>query len=549
MGPEFHDALNLSAVFQRGVFPLDAKKRPLTRHGFKDATDDEDELEKMFLNPAVALVGVPTGDGIVAVDIDKKGGKDGSQWPHLYELPQFTRKHRTPTGGEHWLYRVPDGVTVPNSASQIFDGLDIRGDGGYVASGDGYHVLLDEDLAELTHEQVALITRTQSKVTNLAASLGLNGNSEHLQALTNGTAWHEPMLKLTASYVAKGLAREEIISLLLPCRWDGYSEAETRAELGKMIDGAQAKDWAPEVPPDAKLRTLTGLFNEKIETREALHPFLPPLCSLLVATPKTGKSLLLESTCLTVAKTHRVLFCALEYSVPMAQARFKRHFEDADVRENLRLLIEGDIPKMDQGGAEQLQRHLDDFEPALVVIDTLSRLKRPGAERGYEAETDAMTEIKTMVGQTGADCVMVHHARKKSINDSDDIFERSLGSTALNAVPDNLMMLEMVEGIATLHTKGRLIMPQQKRLELRDGEFFELTEPGAQLVGKADRQAEILNLLGDGAATQTQIAAALNMDAANVSRYCAKLEQQRRIKRDGRGQPWRLTDAEVYLDV
>ncbi len=225
MGPEFHDALHLSAVFQRGVFPLDAKKRPLTRHGFKDATDDEDELEQMFLNPAVALVGVPTGDGIVAVDIDRKDGKDGSKWEHLHELPLLTRKVRTPTGGEHWFYRLPDGVTVPNSASQIFDGLDIRGDGGYVAFGDGYDVLLDEELAELTPAQVALITRTQSKAPTLATSLGLNGNSEHLQALTDGTAWHGPMLKLTAPYVAKGLAREEVINLLLPYRRDNFSDA------------------------------------------------------------------------------------------------------------------------------------------------------------------------------------------------------------------------------------------------------------------------------------------------------------------------------------
>ena len=94
-----------------------------------------------------------------------------------------------------------------------------------------------------------------------------NQNSEYLDQLKNGASWHEPMLRLTASYVAKGHTREEIMRLLEVYTWDGYTAEQTREQLGEMIDGAIKKDFAPkEVEQlNGQLRTLNDLMKMKFE--------------------------------------------------------------------------------------------------------------------------------------------------------------------------------------------------------------------------------------------------------------------------------------------
>ncbi|MBT5525721.1 MAG: bifunctional DNA primase/polymerase, partial [Rhodospirillaceae bacterium] len=61
------------------VFPCRSNKAPACSGGFKDATADPDEIEKLFAHRSAKLIGLATGEasGIVVVDIDVKNGKDG----------------------------------------------------------------------------------------------------------------------------------------------------------------------------------------------------------------------------------------------------------------------------------------------------------------------------------------------------------------------------------------------------------------------------------------------------------------------------------------
>ncbi|MER8502373.1 phage/plasmid primase, P4 family [Mesorhizobium sp. M1142] len=84
-----------------------------------------------------ARVGLPTGkkNGIVALDIDRKNGKDG--FAALRALgfdsdalsPVTTR---TPSGGAHLFFAYSDGLK--NSVSKIATGLDVRSEGGFVVA-------------------------------------------------------------------------------------------------------------------------------------------------------------------------------------------------------------------------------------------------------------------------------------------------------------------------------------------------------------------------------------------------------------------------------
>lgn len=134
-------------------FPCDANKRPLTDHGFKDATTDPDRLRVMFADPRAVMIGVPTGaaTGFVVVDVDVKNGAQGGAWLDANsERFTQTRTIRTSSGGLHLCYIHP-GQRVKNSASKIAPGVDVRGDGGYVIvpPSPGYAVADDAPLAEI----------------------------------------------------------------------------------------------------------------------------------------------------------------------------------------------------------------------------------------------------------------------------------------------------------------------------------------------------------------------------------------------------------------
>ncbi len=93
------------------VFPCAADKRPVTAHGLLDASSEPARIRTMFIHPAAALIGVPTGriSGLVAIDVELRDGKRGLEWLRAHrEVVSPTRVHRTRSGGLHLLFRAPD---------------------------------------------------------------------------------------------------------------------------------------------------------------------------------------------------------------------------------------------------------------------------------------------------------------------------------------------------------------------------------------------------------------------------------------------------------
>lgn len=117
------------------VFACGDDKRPVVATGFKAASRDRAIIMAQFDRPGASMIGVPTGkvSGIVAIDVDIKEGRDGSEWleENRAALPE-TRTHRTRSGGLHLLFAAPDGVEIRNSASKVAPGVDVRGEGGYI---------------------------------------------------------------------------------------------------------------------------------------------------------------------------------------------------------------------------------------------------------------------------------------------------------------------------------------------------------------------------------------------------------------------------------
>jgi len=150
-------ALQLAEEQGLPVFPCRPDKSPYTEHGLKDATRSIEQIVQWWTRWPDALLAVPTGAAskLIVVDIDP----DGADWyrEHADRLG-CARVHQT-RRGHHLLYRTPAGIEIRNSASKIANGVDVRGEGGYVIWWPAHGFDAVGDLEELTEPPRWLLER------------------------------------------------------------------------------------------------------------------------------------------------------------------------------------------------------------------------------------------------------------------------------------------------------------------------------------------------------------------------------------------------------
>lgn len=120
------------------VFPVwSDSKRPITRHGFHDASTDAGQIEAWWASVPSAALAIPTGhaSGVVVVDVDVHGRVNGYEAATRAEqaglLSGWELMARTPSGGMHLYYSATD-VVEQRSWQSAGSGIDFRGDGGYI---------------------------------------------------------------------------------------------------------------------------------------------------------------------------------------------------------------------------------------------------------------------------------------------------------------------------------------------------------------------------------------------------------------------------------
>ncbi len=122
------------------IFPCKQKgKTPLTPNGCKAATRDPDQIaewDKQFpgCNWGIAT-GSPSGN-LLVVDVDGIWEAPGDAWTQIANSAGGLPRTVTVLAGSghsmHWYFRLPDEVTLGNTAGNLGPGIDTRGEGGYV---------------------------------------------------------------------------------------------------------------------------------------------------------------------------------------------------------------------------------------------------------------------------------------------------------------------------------------------------------------------------------------------------------------------------------
>ena len=135
-------------------------KHPVIRGGLKAASTDLKQVRYWWDRWPRANIAICTGasSGLVVIDVDPRHGGLSSlrELIAANEALPSTMVVSTGSDGLHFYFRHPGGLVRNDAGRRLGQGLDIRGDGGYVIappsrhmSGGEYHWAADTDLAPL----------------------------------------------------------------------------------------------------------------------------------------------------------------------------------------------------------------------------------------------------------------------------------------------------------------------------------------------------------------------------------------------------------------
>lgn len=161
--------------------------------GSKDATTDEATIRKWWGKSPEANVAIATGSrsGVYVIDIDEASSEIMPRLPETWIA-------RTRGGGWHYVYALPDGLALPNTAKSAPNALasdvDTRGEGGYilvwpsVVDGGRYEWINDIDPAPLPSWIVDKLTPRQTSMVVHRNAYRLSASSWAEKALADEVA-------------------------------------------------------------------------------------------------------------------------------------------------------------------------------------------------------------------------------------------------------------------------------------------------------------------------------------------------------------------------
>jgi len=254
------------------VFPCNREKKPITEHGFLDASTDEDQIKGWWSQNPGASIGIPTGEksGVWVFDVDsyKPGVVDffNKLIAENGSLPE-TKTQKTGGGGFQYFFKYP-GFKIPSRNGYIASGIDVKGEGGYVIlppsghlSG-GYYEWLDErpavdaskwllDLATSDKKRKETPREPVNGSSTAYALKALEGESQRVCQASDGTrneALNQAAFSMGTLIAGGEISQSLVESALFDAALSaGLSESEIRKTLKS---GLTAGERSPRTAPE-----------------------------------------------------------------------------------------------------------------------------------------------------------------------------------------------------------------------------------------------------------------------------------------------------------
>lgn len=462
------------------VFPCAQDKRPRTKRGFHDASQDPEQVRSWWTRWPDSLVGVPTGQitGIVAIDYDPDKATNAThKWLAEHtDLLTSTRVHTTARGGKHYLFRSTDRFQT--GTDLVLDGsprrgLDLRASGGYViwwpahlGGTDDTSIaplpsgLIDErafdrkrDMAELPPAPVEW-TREHDKVREALSFLHPDGYEHWIRigmAIHHASGGSDEGFALWHDWSARGESYDGIED----CRyhWASFGGYEGRA-LGVGTIYAQAKahgfnpirvelpplevyaEEAGDKPPPVVLRHISEIVAEQREPEWLVDDVIEANVLAVLAGPRsTFKSFVALDWSMRIALSGRAVVILSGEGAGLdrrVDAWMRTHCPTRAIEKmpvyaleramNLNqdvdmVLLKGAIERIGQ-------------TPCLVVVDTFSKFSAGLDENDNGEVSTYLARLSVAIREAfGASVLLVAHSGH---TDS----ARPRGASALMANPD-----------------------------------------------------------------------------------------------------------------
>lgn len=504
------------------AFCVQSNKKPYRgSRGFLDATDDADELARMWRPGAMAALAVP--DGFVAVDLDSPDAEPS------FRLP-VTKAQRT-RRGKHLFYRTREPV---RPAVAIDDHVDIRGPGSYVVLYEAFWSRGPRRFAEAPEE---LYERARRNRLDLASE--------------ENETWGEGERDLNLTRAAgklknAGLSTNELLAALHKMNEQRCVPPLPRHQVEKIARSSMAWDVAEEgvvLPfptvvyrnnrapvasdPQPKGIDAADLLAQAFEPLAyAIEDLLPEGTAILAAEPKIGKSWMAYQMCVEVAlggkflgrraRRGSALYYALEDGPRRGQDRLRKALRGRRMPKGA-LEVRWAGRPIGRGLEEELVEWLDSHPDAvLVVIDTLQKVRPPssGKRGSYEVDVEDLGRIQDVFRDRRVALLIVHHARKAK---GDDFLAQVSGTFGITGSADTTLVLKRKrnDDAGTLDITGRDVMESELFVRFDPVGLWQGT-PGVTVVGSGVQKAIHQWLADNGPEFPLEIGKAIGMSRVQV---------------------------------
>jgi DNA-binding HxlR family transcriptional regulator len=446
-------------------------KHPRTKNGLLGATTDEETIRRWWSMWPDANLAVACGpSGLTAIDVDPRHGGDESFRDLLKSYPEITDTvvALTGGGGAHYLYAAGEPA-ARNSEGTIAPGIDVRGDGGYIAVAPSLHVSGQRYRWERSPDEFPLapfpVGIVPQSPTRTADPIG--------DAIPKGRR-DATLASLAGSMRSRGMSEEEIRAALQVTNANRCQPPLSDADIERIARSVSRYEPAKEVlvgtaRPAVVTYSAAALGGMNLpEPRHAVVDLLSEGLAICGGKPKTGKSWMFLNTGIAIATGGMVLG---KIKVDAADVLFLA-LEDSPrrIRERLRIVLGGaafpdrlyfatEWPRLDNGGTEALDGWLNEHPDArLVIVDTWAKVRprRVANANTYDEDYAHFGALKRIADAHRVCILVIHHLRKMT---SDDPLDLLSGTLAIAGAADTILILRRTgtaPGIdAQLSVRGR----------------------------------------------------------------------------------------------
>lgn len=542
----------------------------------------KETVENWFANLSGAGIGVVTGriSNIIVLDVESYCSVPIEELIKRYPTQMIAQSG---SGGYHLFYQYPQGVSKVSNRVGIFDGADLRADGGFIVLPPTVHPNGNR-YQWIKRGALGMFPKGLLDIQSTSQTNGDNWITEALRGVSEGGR-NDTCARLAGYFFKKGMNTDIVETLLL--EWNERNDpplpirevrttiksiernhtqggqAFTRVEFE---DDRQSNQESGENSSGFGVMKMTdyvrGFGGEGVSW--LVSDWLPDKSiTFLVSPPESYKTWILLD--LAVSISAGVPFLGqFEVASPGPTLIIQQEDSHAGLTDRLALIAEQKlkaVPNLDgeewsipsmpdipiyvhpdrqlrfgnKKVLEELEHQIETIKPKVVMIDPL--YSTTDSTDNYMADlANRMMVLKTWRDKYGCSFVIAHHS-KKNLDPDSTAREDSWGSQFLNAFLEagwqvrRNPKLPTNEVIVRRHSK---VMGNQKPISLTfdistkypmeyrvTARSYEMAPAGET---RQPAQADMLELLRNGDMTQADIVQAMGKGRSTVSRQIRQLE-------------------------